>query len=154
MQSPWTNFGSRMGYTEELSDFQRGTVIGYHHSNKSVHQISALQELPRSTVSAVIVKWKRLRAPTAQPRSSRSHKLREWDRRVWKRVAQKKLCRRLQHSIPSSKLTLEATSAQALFVESFMKCVTMAKQLHTSRRSPCTMPNVGWSGVKLTAIGL
>ena len=43
--------------TEELSDFQRGTVIGCHLSNKSVHQISALLELPRSTVSAVIVKW-------------------------------------------------------------------------------------------------
>ena len=43
---------------EELSDFQSGNVIGCHLSNKSVHNISALLELPRSTVSAVIVKWK------------------------------------------------------------------------------------------------
>ena len=78
-----------MGRTEELSDFQRGTIIGCHLSNKSVHQISALLELPRSTVSAVIVKWKRLGATTAQPRSGRPHKLTERDRRVLKRVAWK-----------------------------------------------------------------
>ena len=41
---------------EELNDFQHGTVIAYHLSKKSVRQISALLELPRSTVSAVIVK--------------------------------------------------------------------------------------------------
>ena len=89
MQSPWTNIASRMGQSEELSDFQRGTVIGCHLSNKSVREISALLELPQSTVSAVIVKWKRLGATTAQPQSSRLHKLTERDRRVLKRVAQK-----------------------------------------------------------------
>jgi hypothetical protein len=35
-----------------------------------------------------------------------------------------------------------------------MKWVSMAEQLHTSLRSLCAMPNVGWSGVKLTAVGL
>ena len=67
MQSPQTNIASRMGRTEELSDFQRGTVIGCHLSNKSVHEISALLELPMSTVSVVVVKWKHLGATTAQP---------------------------------------------------------------------------------------
>jgi hypothetical protein len=42
---------------KELNDFQHGTVIGCHLSNKSVSQISALLELPWSTVSAIIVKW-------------------------------------------------------------------------------------------------
>ena len=28
----------------------------------------------------------------------------------------------------------------------------MAEQPHTSLRSPCAMPSVGWSGVKLDAI--
>uniref|UniRef100_UPI00358E1596 protein FAM83B-like n=1 Tax=Myxine glutinosa TaxID=7769 RepID=UPI00358E1596 len=60
----------------------------------------------------------------------------------------------MQHSRLSSKLPLEATSVQQLFVWSFMKWVSMAEQPHTSRRSPCAMPSVGWSGVKLTAIGL
>ena len=65
-----------------------------------------------------------------------------------------KVCHRLQHSLPSSKLTLEATSAQTLFGERFIKRVSLAEQPHTSLRSPCAMPSVGWSGVKLTAIGL
>jgi hypothetical protein len=45
-------------------------------------------------------------------------------------------------------------SAQELFVWSFMKWVSMAEQPHTSLRSPYAMPSVGWSGVKLAAIGI
>uniref|UniRef100_UPI00358FC219 structural maintenance of chromosomes protein 1A-like n=1 Tax=Myxine glutinosa TaxID=7769 RepID=UPI00358FC219 len=44
-----TNIGSGMGHTEELNDFQRATIMGCHLSNKPVHQISALRELPQST---------------------------------------------------------------------------------------------------------
>jgi hypothetical protein len=54
----------------------------------------------------------------------------------------------------SSKLPLEATSVQELFVGSFVKWVSMAEQPHRSLRSPCSMPSVGWSGAKLAAIGL
>ena len=82
-----------------LKRFQRGTVTGCL-SNKSVHQISALLELPRSNVSAVIVKWKCLGAKTAQPQSGRPNKLTERDRQVLKRVARKKnICPRLRHSL-------------------------------------------------------
>ena len=66
----------------ELSNFQHGTVLVSHLSNMSVCQIYPLLELPRSTVSAVIVMWKRLGATTAQQRSGRPHKFTEWDRRV------------------------------------------------------------------------
>ena len=110
-------------------------------------------ELPLSMVRAVIVKWTCLGATTAQPQSGRPHKLTERGRRVLKYLG-KIVCGRLQHSLPSSKRTLEATSVQTLFVESFMKLVSMSEQPHTSLRSPCAMPSVGWSGVKLTAIGL
>ena len=89
MQYLQTNIGSRMGRTEELSDFQHGTVIGCHLSKKAVRQISALLELLWSTVSAVIVKWKHPGATSAQPRSGRPHKLTERDRRVLKRVVWK-----------------------------------------------------------------
>jgi transposase len=65
------------------------TVIRCHLSNKSVCQISALLELPQSTISVVIVKWKHLGATTAQPRSDRQHKLTERDNRVLNRVARK-----------------------------------------------------------------
>jgi hypothetical protein len=95
-----------MARTYELTDFQRGTVIGCHLSKKSVNQISALLELPQSTVSAVIVKCKHLGATTAQPRSGGPHKLTERDRRGLKHV--KTACPQLQHSLQSSKLPLKA----------------------------------------------
>ncbi|XP_068444855.1 aminoacyl tRNA synthase complex-interacting multifunctional protein 1-like isoform X1 [Clinocottus analis] len=76
-----------MGRSEELSDFQRGTVVGCHMCNKSVREISSLLELPRSTVSAVILKWKRGGITTALPRSGRPHKLKEEDRQVLEKVA-------------------------------------------------------------------
>jgi hypothetical protein len=54
-----------MAHAEEFNYFQR-TIIGCILSKKSVRQIPALLELPQSHVSAVIVKWKRLGATTAQ----------------------------------------------------------------------------------------
>ena len=72
------------GLTEELIDFQRGTVIGCHLSIKSGHQISAMLELPLSTVSGFIMKLKPLGETTAQPRSGRPHKFTERGRRVSK----------------------------------------------------------------------
>ena len=35
-----------------------------------------------------------------------------------------------------------------------MKWASIAELLHTSLRSPCAMPSISWSGVKLAAIGL
>ena len=155
MQSPNTN----ISFTEKLSDFQGGTVIGCHLSNKSVCQISALLEVPRSTVSADIVKRKHLGETTAQPQSSRPpHKLTKHDWRVLKRVARKNglssIATLTTEFQTTSGSTITITSAQLPFFRSFMKWVSMAEQPHTSLRSPCAMPSVGWSGVKLAAIGL
>ena len=150
MKSPQTSIGSRMACSDELSDFRRGTVIGCHLSNKSVCRISALLELPRSTVGVVIVKWKHLGATVAQLRSGRPHKLTEWERRVLKRVARK-------HRLS---LVTEFQTASGSNVSTITVCrelhgmVSMAEQLHTSLRSPCAMPSIGWSGLKLTAVGL
>jgi transposase len=79
----YTKIHLKNGITEEVSDFKRDTIIGYHLSNKSLRRISSLLELFRSTVFAV-VKWKHLGATTAQPQSCRPHKLTERDRRVLK----------------------------------------------------------------------
>ncbi|KAM3623415.1 uncharacterized protein V6R79_010808 [Siganus canaliculatus] len=76
-----------MGRSEELSDFQRGTVVGCFMCKKTVREISALLNLPRSTVSAVILKWKRGGITTTLPRSGRPHKLREEDRQLLEKVA-------------------------------------------------------------------
>ncbi|CAI9570331.1 unnamed protein product [Staurois parvus] len=56
MQTASTNICERMGCTQELSDSKRGTVIGCHLCNKSIHEISLLLNIPRSTVSGIITK--------------------------------------------------------------------------------------------------
>ena len=129
----------RMGRTEELSDFKHGTVIGCNLCHKTVHKISALLDLPQTTVSAITDKWKRQQL---------SHKNTQTEVKRIKIDGPL-----LHHSLQSSKLPLGATSAQERGVRSFMKWVSMAKQLHTSPRSLGAMPSVGWSGVKYTAIG-
>ena len=95
------------------------------------------------TVSAVIVKWKCLGATSAQPQSGRPQAHRTGPSSAEVHSASNILCPRLQHSLLSSILPLEATSGQELFTWSFMKWVSMAEQPHTSLRSPCTMPTVG-----------
>ncbi|CAI9619342.1 unnamed protein product [Staurois parvus] len=47
-----------MGCFQELSEFKRCTIIGCHMCNKSIHEISLLLNIPRSTVSGIITKWK------------------------------------------------------------------------------------------------
>ncbi|XP_044203105.1 aminoacyl tRNA synthase complex-interacting multifunctional protein 1-like [Thunnus albacares] len=106
------NICERMGRGEELSDFQRGTVVGCHLCKKSVREISALLNLPRSTVSSVILKWKRGGITTALPRSGRPHKLKEEDRQVLEQIA-------VEKCLPSvDALTTEFQSASGADVSS------------------------------------
>uniref|UniRef100_A0A3Q2W3X4 Tc1-like transposase DDE domain-containing protein n=1 Tax=Haplochromis burtoni TaxID=8153 RepID=A0A3Q2W3X4_HAPBU len=64
-----------MGRSQELSEFQRGTVIGCHLSSRSSREISSLLNIPQSTVSSIITKWKRLGTTATQPRSGRPRKI-------------------------------------------------------------------------------
>ena len=50
MQTVSTNICERMGRSQELSEFQSGTVIGCHLCNKSSREISSLLNIPQSTV--------------------------------------------------------------------------------------------------------
>ncbi|XP_041838989.1 aminoacyl tRNA synthase complex-interacting multifunctional protein 1-like isoform X2 [Melanotaenia boesemani] len=110
----------RMGRGEELSDFQRGTVVGCHLCNKSVREISALLNLPRSTVSAVILRWKRGGITTALPRSGRPHKLKEEHRQLLERVA-------LEKCLPSVKaIAAEFQTTSGANVS----CSTVRRELH------------------------
>ncbi|CAI9600196.1 unnamed protein product [Staurois parvus] len=60
MHTASTNICKRMGRSQELSEFKHGTVIGFHMCNKSICEISLLLNIPRSTVSGIITKWKQL----------------------------------------------------------------------------------------------
>ncbi|CAI9549417.1 unnamed protein product [Staurois parvus] len=84
MQTASTNICERMGRTQELSEFKRGTVIGYHLCNKSICDISWLLNIPRSTVSGIITKWKQLGTTATQPQSGRPRKMTEWGQRMLK----------------------------------------------------------------------
>ncbi|CAI9578596.1 unnamed protein product [Staurois parvus] len=43
--------------------------------NKSIHEVSLLLNIPRSTVSGIIIKWKQLGTTTTQLRSGRPRKM-------------------------------------------------------------------------------
>ncbi|CAI9557945.1 unnamed protein product [Staurois parvus] len=82
MQTASTNICERMGRSQELSQFKRGTMIDWHLCNKSIRDISLLLNIPGSIVSGIITKWKQLR--TTQPRSGRPCKMTERGQRMLK----------------------------------------------------------------------
>ncbi|CAI9609216.1 unnamed protein product [Staurois parvus] len=65
-----------MGRSQELSEFQHGTVIGCRLCNKFNCEISLLLNIPWSTDSGIITKWKQLGTAT-QPPSGRPRKMTE-----------------------------------------------------------------------------
>jgi hypothetical protein len=56
-----------MDRSGELSDFERGLVIGCNFNKKYVRDIATFLKFPKSTVSDVIVKWKREATTTMNP---------------------------------------------------------------------------------------
>jgi transposase len=75
-----------MGRLGELSDFERGLVIGCHISTKSVRDFATLLKSPKSLVGDVIVKWKREGTTTTKPRPGRPRLMTDRDRRALKKV--------------------------------------------------------------------
>ncbi|CAI9589442.1 unnamed protein product, partial [Staurois parvus] len=88
MQTASTNIGERMGRSQELSDSKRGPVIGGHLGNKSIRDISWLLNIPRSTVSGIITKWKQLGTAT-QPPSGRPRHMTGRGQRMLKRTVRR-----------------------------------------------------------------
>ncbi|CAI9616973.1 unnamed protein product, partial [Staurois parvus] len=89
MQTASTNIGERMGRSQELSDSKRGPVIGGHLGNKSIRDISWLLNIPRSTVSGIITKWKQLGTSATQPPSGRPRHMTGWGQRMLKRTVRR-----------------------------------------------------------------
>ncbi|CAI9566868.1 unnamed protein product [Staurois parvus] len=75
MQTASLYICERMGRSQELSEFKCGAMIGCHLCNKSIRDISFLINIPRSTVSGIITKWKQLGTTATQPPSGRPHKM-------------------------------------------------------------------------------
>ncbi|CAI9566551.1 unnamed protein product, partial [Staurois parvus] len=75
-----------MGRSQELSDSKCGPVIGCHLCNKSIRDISWLLNIPHSTVSGIITKWKQLGTTATQPPSGRPRHMTERGQRMLKRT--------------------------------------------------------------------
>ncbi|CAI9537950.1 unnamed protein product [Staurois parvus] len=57
--------------------------------NKSILEISLLLNIPRSTVSVIITKWKQQGTTATQPQSGRPHKMTEWGQHMLKRTVRR-----------------------------------------------------------------
>ncbi|CAI9563145.1 unnamed protein product, partial [Staurois parvus] len=75
MQTASTNICKITGCSQELSEFKQGTVISCHLCNKSIREISLLLNIPRSTVSGIVTKWKQLGTTATPPRSERGQRM-------------------------------------------------------------------------------
>ncbi|GIY15377.1 transposable element Tc1 transposase [Caerostris extrusa] len=73
----------------ELSDFEKGIIIGYHKCGRSSKDISRDLKYPKSTVAYVIKKWKVSGDCRNVPRVGRPTKLEDGDRRVLTREIRK-----------------------------------------------------------------
>ncbi|CAI9554262.1 unnamed protein product, partial [Staurois parvus] len=99
MQTASANICERMGPSQKLSEFRllsefkRGTVIGCHLGNKSIHEISFLLNVQQSTVSNIIPNWKQLGTAATQPPSGRPHKMTERGQRMLERTVHRTVCR-------------------------------------------------------------
>lgn len=85
-----------MSKRKELSDFERGVIVGCHISGKSIRAIAVELSQPRSTVGDVVKKWKTTGVGTRTAHVGRPRKLTERDRRVLKREVRKNRKKPLQ----------------------------------------------------------
>ena len=147
MQIVSTNICERMGRTQELSEFRRGTVIGCHLCNKSSREMSSLLNIPQSpvTVSGIITKWKRLGMTATQPQSGRPRKMTE--RGQWMR--RHTVCRGCQLFAESVATDVQTSCdlqiSSRTVCRELMEWVSKAEQLHPSHTSASAMQSVGCS---------
>ncbi|GFV86278.1 uncharacterized protein TNCV_2093191 [Trichonephila clavipes] len=75
-----------MSKSKKLSEIDCGSIVGCHLCGKSVREIADILQKPKSTVSDVIVKWKRQGGEMAEKRAGRPKILGERSRRTLKRA--------------------------------------------------------------------
>ncbi|CAI9564839.1 unnamed protein product [Staurois parvus] len=120
MQTASTNICERMGRSQELSDSKRGPVIGGHLCNKSIRDISWLLNIPRSTVSGIITKWKQLGTTATQPPSGRPPHMTERGQRMLKRTV------RRSHQLSAEAIAKDLQTSRGLQIST----KTVRRELH------------------------
>ncbi|GFU52893.1 hypothetical protein TNCV_1142101 [Trichonephila clavipes] len=79
-----------MSKSKELSEFDRGSIVGCRLCGKSVREISDILQKPKSTVSDIVMKWKRRGSETSEKRTSRPKILGKRSRRTLKKGSETK----------------------------------------------------------------
>lgn len=70
-----------MSKTRELSDFERGEIVGLSKGNFSYRKIAEILDIPKSTVGDVVKKYNEQGFTTTAPRSGRPKILSEYDKK-------------------------------------------------------------------------
>ena len=70
-----------MPKTKELSDFERGEIVGLYKGDFSYRKIAEILDIPKSTVGEVIKKYNEQGLTTTAPRSGRPKILSEYDKK-------------------------------------------------------------------------
>ncbi|GFU01623.1 RCC2 homolog [Trichonephila clavipes] len=143
-----------MSKSKELSEFDRDSIVGCYLSGKSVREIADILQKPKSTMSDVIVKWKRRGSETTEKRTGRPKILGERGRRTLKRVVKqnhKSSLVEISQKFPSS----SGISVSSRTVRRELKNFdSMVVQPLTSQTSLHRMRSIDWNGVELTVIEL
>ncbi|GFW62863.1 uncharacterized protein TNCV_4452121 [Trichonephila clavipes] len=137
-----------MSKSKELSEFDRGSIVRCHLCGKSVREIADILQKPKSTVSDVIVKWKRRGSETAEKRTGRQKILGERSRRTLKRVVKQNHKSTLVETLRNSKVNQELVLAELKTWDS------MVVQPLTSQPSLHRMRSINCNGVEFIVIGL
>ncbi|CAI9570522.1 unnamed protein product [Staurois parvus] len=122
--------------------------------NKPICEISLLLNIPRSTVSGIIKKWKQLGTTATQPPSGRPRKMTEWTQPMLKRTVLR------SHQLSAESIAKDLQTSCGLQISTTTVCI----QLHGmgflgqaaafKPTKPSTMQSIGCSGVKHAATGL
>ncbi|CAI9597865.1 unnamed protein product [Staurois parvus] len=84
--------------SQELSEFKRGTMIGCHLCNKSIQEMYLLLNIPRSTVSGIITKWKQLGTTATQSPSEKGQHMLKRTVRTSRQLSSESISKDLQTS--------------------------------------------------------
>lgn len=85
LRSTLTSVCKRMGRSQDICEFQHGTLTGCRLSKRSSPEISSLLNIPHETVSGTLTKWKRLGTTATRPQNGRPGKITERGQQVPRR---------------------------------------------------------------------